>query len=350
MSNKRNPSALPIQYRAAVIEAKPTKEGERRSGEGNGRFEFVLSSEEPVRRWFGDEILLHGKENVRTGRLDAGMVPALFNHDLDRQIGIVDEWELKDGKLRVAGPFGPSPFAQEKRADYDAGILKAASVGYRVYKMVRTVTEDGDGDEDTENPPRCEVRDWEPYDASMVTVPADYTVGAERAENGMTEYTVELENFPSTRSAAEPVVPPAAAPVAEVISEQPSTQEKRNMADTATTPSVAELELKRVQEILAVAADKDFGKHVTQDEVRKALDNKTTADDFRETVCRKIVAANDVSKVGTAGSNLFAEMDKSDQKRFSVFRLVRSLPMRRGLARFPPACVTRNWSANSAKS
>jgi len=319
MSNKRTPSALPLQFREARIAATP-KEGERLSGPDPGRFEFVVSSEEPVRRWFGDEILLHSKENVRTGRLDAGMVPGLFNHDMDKQLGIVDKYELKDGKLRVSGPFGPSPFAQEKRADYDAGILKAASVGYRVYKMVRTVTEDGEGDEDPENPPRCEVRDWEPYDASLVTVPADYAgSGVGRSDKADKEYPVELETVTATRSADS-----AAAPTAEVISEPPSTQEKRNMADTANTPSPAELELKRVQDILAVAGDEDFGKHVSQDEVRKAITDKTTADAFKDTVIRKIIDANDAAKVGTMGDRTFESAGR-DGRRYSFTNVLRSI-------------------------
>ncbi|MGA7887616.1 MAG: phage major capsid protein [Acidobacteriaceae bacterium] len=312
---------LPVQYRAA--EVSQPKDGERLSGADPGRFEMALSSEEPYLRNYwqgpGNEILLHDKKNVRTGRLDAGMVPLLFNHDPDQQLGIVDQYALKGGKLHVSGRFGPGPLAQEKRGDYDAGILKAASVGYRVHKMVRTEAEDENGDAIDGEPARCEVKDWEPFDASLVTVPADPTVGVGRDARGAeAEYPVEIETV-MRRSAAQPQPEPVPA-----ADSQPE-QEIRIMAETATTTSPAEVELKRVEEILAVAADKDFGKYLTQDEVRKALNDKTSADAFKDMVTRKIVDANDAGKVGTAGGNLFKEMEAKDQKRFSVFRLVRSL-------------------------
>jgi hypothetical protein len=176
------------------------------------------------------------------------------------------------------------------------------------------------------------VRDWEPYDASLVTVPADYTVGAQRAEDGATEYTVELETVTATRSAGDP----APAPVAEVISEPPSTQEKRNMAETANTPSPAELELKRVQDILAVAADKDFGRYVTQDDVRKAIEAKTSTDDFKDSVTRKIIEANDVNKVGTMGDRTFESAGK-DGKRYSFVNVLRSIVERQNPGTFSNA-------------
>jgi hypothetical protein len=344
MSTKRIPSALPIQYRAATIAAAP-KEGERLSGPDPGRFKFAVSSEAPYLRNYregpGNEILLHNKENVRSARLDEGMVPSLFNHDPDKQLGIVDNYELKDGKLTVSGPFGPSPFAQEKRADYDAGILKAASVGYKVHKMVRTEAEDENGDPIDGEPARCEVTDWEPLDASLVTVPADYSVGQGRSEKGDQEYPVEIETVLRRSATPEPAPPQP--------STQPVTQETRIMAETAEKPSAEKLELARREDIMAVATDKDFRKYVSIDEAQKAIAEVTSADAFRDMVSRKIVAANDASKVGTAGSNLFTELDKSDQKRFSVFRLVR-LSIRRSPAPSLSVRATRGWSANSAMS
>lgn len=316
MSTKRIPSALPKQFRVLTIDAE-RKEGERLSGADPGRFRFAVSSEEPYRRWFGNEILHHGKDNIRAERLDAGLTPNLFNHDPDQQLGIVDKWELKDGKMYVEGPFSRSAFAQEKRQDYDDGILKAASVGYRIHKMVRTE------DEDNPNAPdQCDVVDWEPFDASLVTVPADATVGVGRsaeddAENDVAEFPVEIETI-MRRSAQDPA--PAAQPK---LATQPQ-QEIRIMAETAEK-TAQELEIARRNAIMAVATDADFRKHVTIDEAQKAIADNTSAEKFMDMVSRKICAANDVSRVGTAGVNLFAEMDKSDQKRYSLFRMIRSL-------------------------
>jgi HK97 family phage major capsid protein len=211
----------------------------------------------------------------------------------------------------VEGPFSRSAFAQEKRQDYDDKILTSASVGYRVHKMVRTEDEDN-----PDAPDECRVTDWEPFDASLVTVPADPTVGAGRSDSGDTNFPVEIETV--LRRSAEPV--PAVQPIIVV---EPN-QEKRTMAETAEK-TAAELELARRNDIMAVATDSDFRKYVTIDEAQKAIADNTSANSFRDLVSRKICIANDASKVGTAGSSLFGEMDKSDRKRFSVFRLVRSL-------------------------
>jgi len=322
-----------MQYRAAKIDAEP-KEGERLSGPDPGRFRFAVSSETPYQRnyWFGpgNEVLQHDKKSIRTERLDSGQVPNNFNHDPNKQLGIVDKYEIKDGRLVVEGPFSRSAFAQEKRQDYDDKILTSASVGYRVHKMVRTADPDctcdcdeckaGDcancSDSTCDCIARCEVRDWEPFDGSLVTVPADPTVGQGRSESGDQDFPVEFETV--LRRSADPA--PAAQPAIVV----PPAQEKRNMAETAEK-TAAELELARRNDIMAVATDSDFRKYVTIDEAQKAIADNTSSDKFRDLVSRKICAANDASKVGTAGSNLFGEMDKSDQKRFSVFRLVRSL-------------------------
>ncbi len=397
-----------MQYRAAKIDA--AKSGARLSGADPGRFSFALTSEEPVRRWFGDEILNHNASNVRTGRLDSGMVPLLFNHDPNMHLGRVDKYELKNGVLRVEGQFGTSALAQEKRADYDTGVLNAASGGYRVHKVLRT--------EDHENPDapdRVDVTDWEPFDASLVTVPADPTVGVGRSESGQEEFQVFVEtraarehtgdtkkvdgvelpkdcfaytpddvpshwefplHFPGddakTKEHIEKAVQlfplaklpdtvkahvwaqivaaakahgvkidgkdadhPDNATVPEkrgadsssarpVIEIQPE-QEKRTMAETATNTNQAEMELARRDAIMAVAADKDFGKYFTVEDAQRAIKDGTTADAVKDTVTRKIIDANDVAKVGTLADHTFAQATRKEQRAYSLTNLIRSL-------------------------
>jgi HK97 family phage major capsid protein len=310
-TEKKAPSSFPVQYRAAKIDATP-KDGERLSGADPGRFRFAVSSEEPYLRNYwsgpGNEILQHDKKCIRTGRLDSGQVPNNFNHDPNKQLGVVDKYEIKDGRMTVEGPFSRSVFAQEKRQDYDDKILTSASIGYRVHKMVRTEDEDN-----PDAPDECRVTDWEPLDASLVTVPADPTVGAGRSAKEDEEFPVEIETV--LRRSAVPA--PAAQPAIEV---QP--KQERTMAETAEK-TAAELELARRNDIMAVATDPDYRKYVTIDDAQKAIGENTSAEKFREALWRKVVAENDVTKVGTAGTNLFKEMDKSDQNRFSLFRMIR---------------------------
>jgi HK97 family phage major capsid protein len=317
MSEKQIPESLPVMYRTGTVDAPPPKDGERLSGPDPGRFRFKVSSETPVRRWFGNEILDHDKKSVRTNRLDAGAVPALLNHS--QRFGKVDKYELKNGELTVEGPFSRSAFAQECRQDYDDGILVNSSVGYQVHKMVRTEDEDN-----PTAPDECRVMDWEPIDASLVDVPADASVGVGRTPDQSKNFPVIVETI-RRRSAgtAEPVASTDPAPAAQPQPEPQ--QEKRSMADTAVGIDSAALELARRNDIMAVATDQDFRKYTTIDEAQEAIAKGTTASAFRDTVSRKICQANAADKVGTAGSNLFTEMDKSDQKRFSIFRLVRAL-------------------------
>ena len=47
-----------------------------------------FSSETPVERWFGDEVLVHNPENIRLGRLNDG-APLLWNHNLDDQVSVI---------------------------------------------------------------------------------------------------------------------------------------------------------------------------------------------------------------------------------------------------------------------
>lgn len=134
---------------------------------------LTLTSEQPVDRWFGSEILSHKKGAIRTQRLKNG-ISLLFNHDYDQLLGRSTSFEAPDGgPLSLTYRFGPSALAQEKEAEVAAEVLKDTSGGYVVYEW--EITEDKNG-----------VRtylavDWEPVEGSLVTVPADPNVGVGRA-------------------------------------------------------------------------------------------------------------------------------------------------------------------------
>jgi hypothetical protein len=79
------------------------------------RLRFPFSSEEPVDRWFGKEILLHDRGSVRLGQRQDNL-PLLFNHSPGDLLGKVEAIELEDGRLyctvvsagmnAVSGRFG----------------------------------------------------------------------------------------------------------------------------------------------------------------------------------------------------------------------------------------------------
>lgn len=155
-------------------------------GEDNA-IELSFSSEAPYDRSFGPEILDHSKSSVRLQRLkDTGCV--LFNHDRDRVIaGIKKVWLGDDGKCRAKIVFDEDEPSQIIKKKVESGTLKGVSVGYQVYawEEVRKGAKTADG----KYKGYCWVaRDWEPYEFSIVSVPADTTVGVGRSlKNGNRE-------------------------------------------------------------------------------------------------------------------------------------------------------------------
>jgi HK97 family phage major capsid protein/HK97 family phage prohead protease len=133
-------------------------------------YEFPFSSEFPVARYFGNEILSHEANAADLSRLNDG-APLLFNHNPDRVIGVVERARIdskgRRGYARVR--FSRNPFAQEVLSDVKDGVLRNVSFGYSIDKM----EERGSGD--------FVATAWAPYEVSIVSVPADKTVGIGRA-------------------------------------------------------------------------------------------------------------------------------------------------------------------------
>lgn len=143
--------------------------------------EVTFSSEEPVERWFGDEILSHAAGAVDLSRLnDGGAV--LFNHDWDDQIGVIERaWVDADRRGRALVRFGNSAKAAEKFQDVQDGILRHISVGYSIADFEEEVS---DGSR------TFTATRWQPYEISFVTVPADPTVGVGRSAEPFIENPV----------------------------------------------------------------------------------------------------------------------------------------------------------------
>ncbi|UXU73699.1 MULTISPECIES: phage major capsid protein [unclassified Paracoccus (in: a-proteobacteria)] len=135
--------------------------------------ELAFSSETPVQRWFGDEVLDHSPGSIRMQRLQGGAA-LLVNHDWDDQIGVVESVEIgADRRARAKVRFGRSARADEILKDVADGIRRHVSFGYVVH-AIQVETRPG-------QPDLVRVTDWEPYEISLVSVPADPTVGVGRA-------------------------------------------------------------------------------------------------------------------------------------------------------------------------
>jgi len=133
-------------------------------------YDFPFSSEQPVARYYGNEILSHEKGAADLSRLNDG-APLLFNHNPDRVIGVVERAYIDDDKRRgyARVRFSRNEFAQEVLRDVRDGIIRNVSFGYAIEKM----EERSGGD--------FVATSWTPTEVSAVAIPADASVGFGRS-------------------------------------------------------------------------------------------------------------------------------------------------------------------------
>ena len=150
--------------------------------------EFSFSSEYPVQRYFGNEVLSHDRAAVDLSRLADG-APLLFNHDTSRVVGVVERAWLDGEKKRgmVSVKFSRNAFAQEVMADVADGVLRNVSVGYSINQM-----EERGGD--------FVATSWQPYEVSITPCAADPTIGIGR--------TLDADGAATAATQTQPPVTP----------------------------------------------------------------------------------------------------------------------------------------------
>lgn len=200
--------------------------------------ELAFSSEEPVERWGVSEILDHSPSSIRLGRLKNGG-PVLVDHDGRDHVGVIESVSVdSDRRGRAVVRFGNSARATEIFQDVVDGIRSSVSVGYRILKAVLEEAVDGGRD-------IYRVTDWEPLEVSMVSVPADASVGVGRSDGDQFEFSVEIPQK-EQRAMPDKINPPAvdvvaiesAARAAALKGEQERT---RTILDLASKHNQAEL-------------------------------------------------------------------------------------------------------------
>lgn len=216
---------------------------------------LAFASETPVDRWWGVEILECSASAMRQARLVTG-ANLLCDHDARDVIGVIESVELgADRIVRAVVRFGKSARAEEVWQDVRDGIRRNVSVGYLVHRAV--LAEERDGLE------TYRVTDWEPYEISLVSVPADASVGVGRSL--------------SAPAAAAPVTPS-------------STEEKRTMDPQATpaTPAVPAQAAQRNHAVEIAAIGKTFkgGDALALDAIQRGL----TVEDFQAEAVRHLSA------------------------------------------------------------
>lgn len=159
-------------------------------GEGNER-KFILSfsSEEPYERWWGVEVLSHAEGAMDLTRLNSiGCV--LYNHNRDKVIGKVLRAWVENDRGNAEIEFDTDAESETIYQKVKSGTLKGVSVGYRVTNWEEVAANKTSVDGRFAGP--CDIATrWEPFEISIVSVPADPTVGVGRSQE-------EPEGTPAT--------------------------------------------------------------------------------------------------------------------------------------------------------
>jgi len=169
-----------------------------------------VSTEEPVQRSFGLEVIDHSADSMDLTFLRSGRAPLLLDHRHDRVIGVVEGVELDEDsrRLRAIVRFGKGSLASEVFEDCCDGIRRNISVGYELHGRVERK-------DDPEEYYRVKTR---PLEVSIVSIPADSSdsVGVgrshppvispnlqERTENMENHVDVEAAKADAVRAARE---------------------------------------------------------------------------------------------------------------------------------------------------
>ena len=255
--------------------------------EDDRRVRMSLSSEEPVERSFGLEVLRHTREAIDLSRMNSGHAPLLLDHDMTKQIGVVERTYLDeaDRRLRAVVRFGKSALAREVYDDVKDGIRSNVSIGYQIRQM-----------EDKRSDGTVGISSWIPYEASIVSVPADAGVGVNRS--------------------------------AEIV--EPMIKEKE-------TPKMSEIDQNEIREAAAEAAKRDFQKnaseiinlavkHNRRDLADQAIGDGLSVAQFRAVLLDAIGEGKPLEQ--SAGA---VDMSAKEQRDYSFMKAVRGLVNGSGL-------------------
>lgn len=253
---------------------------------------LAFASETPVERWWGVEILDCTAGAMRRQRLDSG-ANLLCDHNTRDVVGVVESVEIgTDRVVRAVVRFGKSVRAEEVWQDVKDGIRRNVSVGYLIHRAL--LVEERDGQE------TYRITDWEPYEISLESVPADASVGVGRSMSA-----------------------PAAAPAATTnpAPSQDITPEKENRTMTTEAPAVAAAPASPAQpaqrnhaaEIAALGKSVKGGIELANDAIQRGL----TVDQFQGELIRHL--SSQPKPTADLG------MTDKEVRRFSVVRALHAM-------------------------
>lgn len=267
---------------------------------------LAFASETPYERYWGIEILDCTSTSMRQGRLRSG-ANLLCDHDSRDVVGVIESVEIGSDRVgRAVVRFGKSARAEEVWQDVRDGIRRNVSVGYMIHKAQLVETKDG--------VETYRVTDWEPFEVSLVSVPADASVGVGRSaisdkeEKGLcVTVSVEVESEDSVDDATEDATEtPDSAELTPAIT--PTNSQEKNMPEIST-PEVRN----HAAEISKVAASFPGTGELALSAIQRGL----TVEEFQREALNKLAS----KPVPTADVGL----SSGEVKRYSVMRAINAL-------------------------
>ena len=235
---------------------------------------IAFSSEQPYERDFGIEILDHDRANLEF--MASGNAPLLLDHDATKQIGIVENASIDSDKVgRATVRFGKSPLAEEVFNDVKDGIRRNISVGYEVFDM-KAVEK---GSEEEGSSKRTFRVAFKPLEASIVSIPADTSVGVGRSASITTNNRIEGKNNMSEEKTVNP-------------------------------NDILKAERRRVDEILALGSE-----HNCKDLANDHIKAETSVEEFKGVLLNQIK-----DKPLSSGNEL--GLSKKEKQEYSLFKMI----------------------------
>lgn len=269
--------------------------------------DLAFSSETPVERFFGEEVLSHDGGAARLGRFNDG-ANVLFNHNIDDVVGVIEKGTARidqDKVGRATVRFAKNARGEEMMALVADNIITKTSFRYQIHKV-------------EERKEGYLVRDWEPLEASFVTVPADASVGVGRAASDE-ELEVEV-----VRAVSEPAVRDA-----NTHAGQPAEPKGTAMSEVTTAPAGNPAETKQPS-IGALEAEKQRRTAIEALCKSNKIDARVQArwiedgTELHEVAGELLTVMEERGKTApTTASNL--GLTSRDTQRYSLFKAIRAM-------------------------
>ena len=282
-----------ILYRDVQFDRK-CKDDEKRS------ITFSFSSEEPVDRPWGREVLDHSPGSADFARLNNG-APLLVGHNQDDQVGVIESAAIQDKRGVATVRFGKSARANEIWTDVSDGIRRNVSVGYRIHEMkAEKVSDDG--------PDTYRAVSWTPLEVSIVSVPADASVGIGRKADDEPQEIHIQERSVKMDDTTKPV-----------ILEQIDDPDSPNVS--VVEENAKKTERDRMSEITAIAnRSQKFSPRKIRELAEKAIREGMTVDQFRQQCMDIISNASPILTPTTTTGNI--GMDRDELRQYSWSRAI----------------------------